>query len=89
MNGFFTPLGRMFLCLALGSLLGLLPAFAHRFYPGRPGVLRRCAAPVIFACLAIACFLGAGLPALLAVVLAGTALIAVSRRKRGKRETVA
>jgi hypothetical protein len=84
MNPFFTPLGGMFLFLALFYLFGLLNPFARRFYPDSPGVLRRSAAPVIFACLAMACFRGFGLPALLLVAIAGMIQIAAARRNRRK-----
>ena len=86
MYDFFTPLGGMFLFLALVNLAGLLNPFARHFYPGRPGVSGRAAAPVIFAGLAMACFQGAGLPALLVVAVAGMIQIAISRRNRGQQK---
>jgi hypothetical protein len=86
MSDFFTSLAGMFLLLAVVSLAGLLNPFARHFYPGRPGVSGRAAAPVIFAGLAMACFQGAGLPALLVVAVAGTIQIAYNRRNRGPQK---
>ncbi len=86
MNNFFTPLGWMFLAMSLLFMMGLLNPFAHRFYPGKAGVVARSAAPVIFACLAIACFKGAGLQALLALAIAGMVQITLNRRKRDRQK---
>jgi hypothetical protein len=82
MNNFFTPLGGMFLVLAFVFLMGLLNPFAHRFYPGNPGVLVRSAAPVIFAGLALTCFMGMGLPAMLTVATVGITLTVINRRRK-------
>jgi hypothetical protein len=83
MNSASTPLGGMFLLLALLFLIGLLNPCARRCYPSGPGVIARSAAPLIFACLAIACFRGNAAPALLFVVVAGVILRGLSRRKNG------
>lgn len=89
MNYFFIALSWLFLSLALFFLMGLLKTFARRFYPGMPGVVARSAAPVIFACLSIACFQGAGLPALLVVVIAGIVQIGISRKNCSKQRITA
>ncbi len=84
MNTPDTQFGWMFVAIAALFTLGLIPRFARRFYPGSPSLLRRLAAPVIFLLLAAACFAGMALPSLSLVVLLGTAMIAVTRRK-GRR----
>lgn len=84
MNNLFTALAWVFLFLASLFLLGLLKPFARHFYPGAPGVLARSAAPVIFSCLAIACFSSVGLQAMLVVLVAGIIQIAISHRYRGE-----
>ena len=86
MNNFFTALGGLFAFLALFFLLGLLKPFARRFYPVESGVVRRAAAPVIFACLAIACFRGWGLMAMAGVVVGGIILMKINKRNRPKQK---
>ena len=86
MSYFYTTLGGMFLALALFFLMGLLNPFARRFYPGKANVVARSAAPVIFACLAMACFKGAGLQALLALAVAGVIQITLNHRKRDRQK---
>lgn len=88
MNTFFLSLGVLFLGLALFFLLGLLPRFARRFYPGRPGVVARAAAPLIFAGLAFACFRGAALPTLLLLVTVGSAMILRKRNHHRRKISV-
>ena len=80
-----TTLGWMFVALAALFALALVPRLAVRFYPARPGVGTRSAAPVIFSLLAGACFSGFDMPALVAVVLLGSAQIITSRRKAKRR----
>lgn len=80
MNTLDTPFGWMFAALAALFTLGSTAPFARRFYPSAPSFLRRLAAPVIFALLAVACFRGAALPALSFVVILGAVQIVVSRR---------
>ncbi|HEX4612821.1 MAG TPA: hypothetical protein VH092_31795 [Urbifossiella sp.] len=73
------PLGWTFLGLTALFSLGLVPRLASRFYPTRPVLLVRLAAPVIFSVLAAACFAGLAFPAVCVVAAVGTALI-VRRR---------
>ncbi|WP_119321936.1 hypothetical protein [Capsulimonas corticalis] len=75
----------LFAAIAAIFALGLSPRFARNFYPSSPNVRIRMAAPLIFASLAAACFLGAGVPALVLVVVVGTALILAQRWKHRKR----
>ena len=84
MNTLHTQLGWMFAALAALFALGLAPRLAPRFYSAAPSAPRRLAAPVLFAALAVACFLGAAVQALSAVVIAGMPLI-VSRRWEGRK----
>lgn len=77
-----TPLGWMFLGLAAMFSLGLIPPMAVRFYPTRPGLVARLAAPATFGLLAAACFAGFATPALYAVAGVGTSLIVNRRRTR-------
>lgn len=81
MDTLFYGLGGCFVGLALFFLLGLTKPFAQRFYPENPGVVRRAAAPVLFSLLAIACFRGNGLSAMLFVAVAGAVLITLHHRK--------
>ena len=83
-----TTFGWMFVGLAALFSLGIVPRGAGRFYPTRPGVRVRLAAPVIFGLLAVACFMGVGLPALSTVAVLGVAQILVSRRANRRRTAV-
>ena len=89
MNTLDTPLGWMFVALAAIFTLGLAAPFARRFYPSSPNLLRRLAAPVIFSLLAVACFRGGALPALVVVVIVGVGLIAIRRRSNQKPSPLA
>jgi hypothetical protein len=85
MNDFFLPFGWWLLLVAAVFALGLWPRVGRHFYPGAPGFRRRLAAPVIFTCLAVACFRGAGLQAMLVTVILGMTQIVVSRGNRPQR----
>ncbi len=80
-----TRLGWTFLGVALLFSLGLLPRLAARFYPGRPSVLIRLAAPVIFASLSAACFCGFAMPVLAALAVVGSVFVVLSRRRAKSR----
>lgn len=73
------PFGWLFVAMAALFALGLIPRWAVRFYPASPPFLVRLAAPIIFAVLASACFLGLSVQALTVVVVCGLTLIFVSR----------
>ncbi len=83
-NSLFASLGGMFLLLSLLFLPGIPEKYARFYYPGASNVLIRAAAPVIFACLAIAFFLSVGIQAMIGVVATGVVLIVLNRRKRRK-----
>ena len=72
--------GWMFVGLAALFSLGVVPRWAGRFYPTKPGLRVRLAAPVIFGLLAAACFVGAGFLALGTVVVLGGVQVLVNRR---------
>lgn len=82
-------LGWCFVAIAGLFLLGLLPAFAARFYPQSVGVVPRAAAPVLFALLSMACFSGFGLWALGLIALGGGALVVLQRRRDRVEEPAA
>lgn len=84
-----TPFGWTFIIVAAIFTLGLMPRFARRFYPTAPRFLVRLAAPVIFALLATACFLGLALKALSIVVILGMAQIIVSQWRGRKQPPLA
>jgi hypothetical protein len=87
MNHLFNTLGWCFSGTATVFLFGLLNPLARRFYPENPDIFRRAAAPVIFALLSVACFTGAGMQAMILLVLAGTIQIVIDRRnRRGPRK---
>jgi len=83
-NSLFASLGGMFLLLSLLFLPGIPVKYSRFYYPGASNVLSRAAAPVIFACLAIAFFLSVGIQAMIGVVATGVVLIVLNRRKRRK-----
>jgi len=72
----------MFLSLAAFFALGVSPRFARRFYPEAPSFRRRLAAPALFTMLALACFAGMALPALVASTAFGGAAVFYHRRQR-------
>jgi hypothetical protein len=76
-----TPFGWMFLGLAVIFSLGLISRLAGKFYPSRPRLLVRLAAPVIFAFIAAACFVGLTMYVLSAVAVLGLVLIVLTRRR--------
>lgn len=84
-----TPFGWMFVMLTAIFTLGLMPHFARRFYPTAPPFAVHLAAPVIFALLASACFLGLAMKALSVVVVLGMAQIVVSRLRGRKQPPLA
>jgi hypothetical protein len=84
----YTALGYLFVLVTALFALGLAPRLAPLFYPdyfAEPGLLRRLAAPVLFALLALSCFIGWGLQAFILTAVLGMAQIIVSRWNRQKR----
>ena len=75
------PFAWLFVSMTAIFALALWPKLAVRFYPESPNLGRRFAAPVIFALLAAACYLGAAIQTLAAVTLFGLILIVIQRRR--------
>jgi len=73
----YRVLGWTFGLIAAIFSLGLAQPFARHFYRGAVSFPRRMAAPVIFAALAVACFTGMGLPALIFIALFGSATVVI------------
>ncbi|VTR94125.1 unnamed protein product [Gemmata massiliana] len=84
METFFVQSGWCFVALAAIFGLGLIPRLAPRFYPSSPGPLVRLVAPLIFAALGAACFIGFGLEALVSIALLGSVPVIVHRWRRRK-----
>ena len=82
-------LGWMFTAIAALFSLGLVPRWSRRFYPTRPGMATRLAAPVIFWTLAGVCFSGFAFAALVTVAALGLVLIVVQRLAKRVRSKVA
>ncbi len=79
MNTLDTDFGWLFVAISAIFTLGLTPQWASRFYPASPTFLVRLAAPMIFALLASACFMGVAIQALMVIVVCGLTQIMVSR----------
>jgi hypothetical protein len=79
MNTPDTGFGWLFVAMAAIFALGLIPRWAVRYYPTSPPFLVRLAAPVIFAVLASACFLGLAVKAFAVLIVCGMILILIRR----------
>lgn len=87
MNTLDTQFGWLFAAIAAIFAFGLIPRWTVHFYPTAPPFLVRLAAPIIFAVLATACFMGLAVKALSLVIICGMILIAISRWVGRKSKT--